>query len=58
VTTSKRLVCLIIVAVLVFVLAIIVLIHSRGLTDHLLAVIGLLGGVAVVVVSLPSRNGG
>jgi hypothetical protein len=44
-------------SVVVLVLAIIVLIRNRSLDDDLLALIGLVGGLAIVIVSLPVANG-
>jgi hypothetical protein len=49
----KREVILIVVAVLLLVLAITVFVRSRGFNDHVLAALGILGGIAVVIVALP-----
>ena len=53
----RREVWLIILAVIVLTLSLIVLIRNRDLDTDLLAVLGLLGGVAMIVVALPGRNG-
>lgn len=54
---AKRIAILILLGVGVLVLAIIVLVTARNADTRLLATIGLLGGLAIVVVSLPSSNG-
>jgi predicted neutral ceramidase superfamily lipid hydrolase len=54
---ARRLAYLILLAVAVLTLALIILIRSRSLDDDLLAAIGLLGGLAIVVVALPVANG-
>jgi hypothetical protein len=56
VTPTRRQAYLIVIAALLLALAVIVLVRSRSLDDDLLAVIGLLGGVAVVIVSLPENK--
>jgi hypothetical protein len=48
---------LILLAVAMLVLAIIVYVRNRGADNDLLATIGILGGLAVVVVVLPTTNG-
>ena len=53
----RREVWLIILAVIVLTLSLIVLIRNRDLDTDLLAALGLLGGVAMIVVALPGRNG-
>ena len=53
----KREVWLLLLAVAVLVISLIVLIRNRDLDTDLLAVLGLLGGVAMIVVALPGRNG-
>ena len=53
----RREVWLIILAVIVLTLSLIVLIRNRDLDTDLLAALGVLGGVAMVVVALPGRNG-
>jgi hypothetical protein len=53
----KREVWLLILAVVVLTLSLIVLIRNRDIDTDLLAALGLLGGVAMIVVALPSRNG-
>jgi hypothetical protein len=57
VTPAKRAAVLILFGVGVLVLAIWVLARNRDLDTDLLAVIGILGGLAIVVVSLPTSNG-
>jgi len=57
VSTVRREVWLIILAVIVLTLSLIVLIRNRDLDTDLLAALGVLGGVAMVVVALPGRNG-
>lgn len=53
-TPARRLAVLILLGVAVLTLAIIVFVTGRGLDERLLAGIGLLGGVAIVVVALPT----
>jgi len=54
----KREAALILLAVVALVLAIIVFVISQSLSTDLLAALGLVGGAAIVVVSLPNGNGG
>ena len=56
-STVRREVWLILLAVAVLVISLVVLIRNRDLDTDLLAVLGLLGGVAMIVVALPARNG-
>jgi hypothetical protein len=58
VTPARRTAYLIILAVALLALAVVVLVTSRSLDIDLLAVQGILGGLAVVVVSLPVDQGG
>ena len=53
----KREAALILLAVVALVLAIIVIVISQSLSTDLLAALGLVGGAAIVVVSLPNGNG-
>jgi hypothetical protein len=53
----KREVALVILGVAALVIAIVVLIINRDTSTDLLAVLGLIGGAAIVVVSLPDNNG-
>jgi hypothetical protein len=53
----KREVVLILLGVIALVLSLIVLIRNRDIDTDLLAVLGIVGGLAIVVVSLPTRNG-
>ena len=53
----KRQVILILLGVVTLVLALIVLIRNRDLDVDLLAALGIVGGIAIVVVSLPRGNG-
>jgi hypothetical protein len=57
---ARRLAALIAIGVAVLTLSIIVLARTRNVDEHLLAIVGLLGGLAIVVVSLPpdKNNGG
>jgi hypothetical protein len=57
VTLVKRQVYLILLGVGAMVLSLIVLARNRNIDVDLLAVLGLLGGVAMIVVALPGRNG-
>jgi hypothetical protein len=57
VTPARRAFILIMLGVAVLTLALVILIRNRSLDVELLAVIGLLGGLAIVVVSLPAANG-
>jgi len=57
VSTVRREVWLILLAVAVLVISLVVLIRNRDLDTDLLAALGVLGGVAMVVVALPGRNG-
>ena len=56
-TPAKRTALLILLGVIVLTLSLMVLIRNRSLETDLLAAIGLVGGLAIVVVSLPSSNG-
>jgi hypothetical protein len=56
-TSAKRAAILILFGVGVLVLAIFVLVRHKDLNSELLATIGILGGLAIVVVSLPTSNG-
>jgi hypothetical protein len=53
VTAARRTAVLIVLGVVVLVLAGTVLARNRSLDDELLATIGVVGGLAIVVVSLP-----
>jgi hypothetical protein len=57
VTRVRRELYLILLGVAMLVLAIIVLIRNRSLDTDLLAVMALIGGLAIVVVALPGPNG-
>jgi predicted neutral ceramidase superfamily lipid hydrolase len=52
----RREVYLILLGVVVLVLSIIVLARHRSVDTDLLAVVGLVGGVAIVIVSLPGNG--
>lgn len=54
----KREVILIVCAAAVLALAVVVLILNRDTASDLLAVIGILGGVAIVTLTLPAGGGG
>jgi hypothetical protein len=58
VSLAKRDALLILLGVAVLTLSLIVLIRNRDLDTDLLAVIGLVGGIAVVIVSLPTTSNG
>ena len=53
----KRQVALILLGVAALVIAVVVLVINRDTSTDLLAVLGLVGGAAIVVVSLPNGNG-
>ena len=55
---TKRTAALILLGVAVLTLSLIVLIRNRSLDTDLLAAIGLVGGLAIVVVSLPTSGNG
>jgi hypothetical protein len=55
-TEGRRTAALILLGVVVLVLSLVVIIRNRSLDDELLAVIGLIGGLAIVVTSLPVRQ--
>ena len=55
---ARRNLYLILIGVAVLVIAIIVLIRNRSLDVDLLAALGLLGGLAIVVVALPGNGNG
>jgi hypothetical protein len=57
VSPVKREVWLLLLAVAVLVISLIVLIRNRNIDVDLLAILGLLGGAAMIVVALPGRNG-
>jgi hypothetical protein len=54
----RRTVYLILCGVIAFVLAIVVLILNRDTPSDLLAVLGIVGAVAIIVVSLPTNGNG
>jgi cyanate permease len=53
---ARRMAALILLGVAMLVLALIVYIRNRGADNDLLATIGVLGGLAVVVVVLPGNG--
>jgi hypothetical protein len=53
----KREVALILLGVVALVIAIIVLVINQSVSTDLLASLGLIGGAAMVIVSLPNGNG-
>ena len=55
-SASRRAAVLILIGVAVLVLSAIVLIRNRSPDDELLAIVGLLGGFALIVGSLPYRH--
>ena len=55
-TPTRRLATLIVIAVAMLVLAILVFVHKPSFDTDLLAIIGLLGGIAVVIVALPQTK--
>jgi hypothetical protein len=57
VSPVKRQIYLLLLAVLVLVIALIVLIRNRNIDVDLLAALGILGGLGLIVVALPIRNG-
>jgi peptidoglycan/LPS O-acetylase OafA/YrhL len=57
VNRAKRLAYLIILGAACLALSIIVLVSDQSLSSELLGSIGILGGLAIVVVSLPETNG-
>lgn len=56
-TPARRLAYLIGLAVAVLALSVVVFVLNRGLDFDLLAVIGLLGGLAIAVTALPTNGG-
>jgi hypothetical protein len=56
-SSAKRIALLILLGVAVLTVSLVVLIRNRDIDTDLLATIGILGGLAIVVVSLPSSNG-
>lgn len=55
---ARQLAVLILIGVAVLVLSIIVQASARDFQERLLAAVGILGGLAIVVVSLPVDKGG
>jgi len=55
-TPARRALLLVLFGVGVLVLSLLVIIRNRSPDDEMLAVVGLLGGAAIVVVSLPDRR--
>jgi hypothetical protein len=53
---TKRFVGQILLAVVVLVLSIIILVRNRSLDVDLLAVIGLVGGLAILLTALPANG--
>jgi hypothetical protein len=56
VSPVRRELVLIVLGVVALVLSLLVLIRNRDLDVDLLAALGLVGGVAIIVVSLPPRK--
>ena len=56
-TLVKRQIYLILLGVGAMVIGLIVLARNRNINVDLLAALGVLGGVAMIVVALPGRNG-
>jgi drug/metabolite transporter (DMT)-like permease len=56
VSAARRQAILAILAALALALAVIVIVRNRSPDDELLAVVGLLGGAAMLVVSLPGAG--
>jgi peptidoglycan/LPS O-acetylase OafA/YrhL len=52
----KRVVYLVVIGVAVLVLSIAVLVRAGNLDERFLALVGLLGGAAIVIVSLPTNG--
>jgi hypothetical protein len=57
VSPARRIAALILLAVAVLVLSIVILLRNRSLDIELLAVIGVLGGLAIAITALPTTNG-
>jgi hypothetical protein len=57
-TRTRQLLLLYLGGVAVMSLAVVVFVLNRGLAVDLLAVVGFLGGLAIIINSLPTRNGG
>jgi len=56
VTLARRNLYLILLGVATLVIAIIVMVRNRSLDTDLLAALGILGGLAIVVVALPRSD--
>jgi hypothetical protein len=56
-TRTRQLLLLYLGGVAVMSLAVVVFILNRGLAVDLLAVVGLLGGLAIIINALPTKNG-
>jgi hypothetical protein len=54
----KRELYLILIGAAVLALAVVVWVLNRDISSDLLAVVAVLGGVAIVLIALPLRNGG
>jgi hypothetical protein len=57
VSSARRQALLILLGVAVLTLSIIVYVRNRSPDDDILATIGVLGAIAIIVVSLPGPNG-
>jgi hypothetical protein len=57
VSSARRQAALILCGVAVLTLSIIVYVRNRSPDDDLLATIGVVGAIAIVIVSLPGPNG-
>jgi hypothetical protein len=55
-TPARRLVVLVVLGAAVLALAVVVFILNRDVQSDLLAVVAVLGGIAIVVVALPTIN--
>jgi glucose uptake protein GlcU len=55
---ARQLLLLYLCGVAALVLAVIVFVLNRGVATDLLAAVGIIGGLAIVIGALPTRNGG
>lgn len=55
-TRARRQLVMILLGVVCLTLALIVLIRNRSPDDELLAILGLVGGLAIIVVTLPGNG--
>lgn len=55
-TQARKLFILIILGVIVLALSLTIFLRNRSLDDDLLAIVGIIGGIAIIINTLPSNG--